>query len=89
VAPQSPRLVSLRDLDVAALVAKLRNVEANRSRIGRVVAVALLTVCVLGGVGGLVALGVVAWRLIPNNALAAVAIVVMVPVVLWGFTQDE
>ena len=68
---------------------RVRIVEANRSRIGRVVVVAVLTLCILGGVGGVVAFGAAAWNLIPSHAVAVLAIVVMVPLVLWGLTQDE
>ena len=63
--------------------------EASRSPIGRTLGVVLLTLCVLGGLGGLVAFGVTAWRLIPNQAVAVVTIVVVVPLFLWGLTQDE
>jgi hypothetical protein len=70
-------------------VTRLRIVETNRSRIGRVVGVVVLTLCVLGGVGGLAAFGVAAWRFIPNHAVAAVAIVAMSTLFLWGLTQDE
>jgi hypothetical protein len=64
-------------------------VEANRARIGQVVDVVLLTLLALAGVGAMVAFGLAAWRLIPNHAVAAAAIVAMVPMVLWGFTRDE
>lgn len=48
-----------------------------------------MTLCVLGGLGGLVAFGVVAWRFIPNHAVAPLAIVLIVPLFLWGLTQED
>lgn len=60
-----------------------------RSRIGRVVDVFLLTLFILGGVGGLVAFGVAAWHLIPSHAVAVLAIVVMIPLCVWGLTQED
>jgi hypothetical protein len=38
---------------------------------------------------GVFAVAAVTWRLIPNHAVALVGILVVVPVFLWGFTQDE
>lgn len=59
------------------------------SLIGRVAWVVVMTLCVLGGLGGLVAFGVVAWRFIPNHAVALLAIVLIVPLFLWGLTQED
>jgi hypothetical protein len=39
--------------------------------------------------GGVAAVVAATWALIPNHALALVAVVVVVPLFLWGLTQDE
>lgn len=59
------------------------------SRVGRVAGLLAVVACVLGGLGGAVAFGVMAWRLIPNHVLAFLPILLMVPLFLWGLTQAE
>ena len=39
--------------------------------------------------GGVVAVLAVTWSLISNHAVALVALVVLVPLFLWGLTQDD
>jgi hypothetical protein len=67
-------------------------VEAKRSPIGRGVllglSVLVWTLCTLGLVGAIAAIVALTWRLVPNPALALAAIAVLVPLFLWGLTQD-
>lgn len=59
--------------------------EAKHSWVDRVLVVVVLGILAVGCIGVVAA----AWRLIPNHALAVVASFVLVPLVLWGLTQDE
>jgi putative Mn2+ efflux pump MntP len=76
-------------LDVSAVVARLRIVEAKRSWVNRVFGLFVLAMFTFGVVAGSSAIAAVTWSLIPNHALALGAIVVLVPLVLWGLTQDD
>jgi hypothetical protein len=38
---------------------------------------------------GVVVVVALTWRLIPNHVLAVMAALVLVPLFLWGLTQDE
>lgn len=72
-------------LDVSALVARLRIVDAQRSWIDRLSGLLVLAMFTVG----VVAVAAVTWRLIPNHAVALGAIVVLVPLFLWGLTQND
>jgi hypothetical protein len=60
-------------------------VDAKHSWGERVLVVVVLAMLAVGSI----AVVATAWRLIPNHALALVAGFILVPLVLWGFTQDD
>jgi len=60
-------------------------VEGKRSSIDRFIGFVVVAMVMVG----VFAVAAVTWRLIPNHAVALVGILVVVPVFLWGFTQDE
>jgi hypothetical protein len=60
-------------------------VEANRSWIDRVMGLVVLVTVT----GGVVAVMAVTWSVISNHAVVLVALVVLVPLFLWGLTQDD
>jgi hypothetical protein len=68
-------------------------VEPSGSRIGRGVllglSVVVWTLCAIALVGAIAAIVALTWRLVPNHAIALAAIAVLVPLFLWGVTQDE
>jgi hypothetical protein len=66
-------------------MARLRIVEAKRSWVERLFGLVVLAMFTVG----VVAVVAVTWRIIPNHALALGALVVLIPLVLWGLTQDD
>jgi hypothetical protein len=65
-------------------MARLRIVEAKRSWVERLFGLVVLAMFTVG----VVAVVAVTWRIIPNHTLALGALVVLIPLVLWGLTQD-
>jgi hypothetical protein len=56
-----------------------------RSSVRRILGMAAITAFLIIGAAPIVAL---AWKLVPNHGLAALAIVVLVPFFVWGFFSD-
>jgi hypothetical protein len=60
-------------------------VEGKRSSVGRLLGFVVIAFFLACGIVPIVALS---WRMIPNHGLAAVAIVVLVPLFVWGLFKE-